>query len=181
MTAIWHNDGLKWKLLSPNAYPDEKTLHTLVANSVHILPLAGSPTTVIVGSEVLLGSGYADLIALEPSGRVVVIEVKLAKNAESRRAVVAQILTYAAYLKGVSAATFEQEVLKNHLAARGYATLAEAIRNNDQAGTFDAESFYEGLENSLAQGHFRLVLVSDRAPAELVRLVGTWKVLPKTW
>jgi hypothetical protein len=49
---------------------------------------------------VQLASGSADLLAVEPNGRLVVIEVKLANNAEARRAVVAQVLTYAAYLHG---------------------------------------------------------------------------------
>lgn len=44
------------------------------------------------------------MIAVEPNGRLVVIEVKLANNAEARRAVVAQVLTYAAYLHGVERA-----------------------------------------------------------------------------
>lgn len=41
------------------------------------------------GSEVRLGSGYADLLAVETGGRPVLIEVKLAYNAEARRAGVA--------------------------------------------------------------------------------------------
>ena len=48
---------------------------------------------VVVGKEVALGNGYADLLAVEPSGRLVVVEIKLARNAEARRAVVAQVLT----------------------------------------------------------------------------------------
>ncbi len=56
----------------------------------------------MIGKEVLLGNGYADLVAVEPSGRLVVVEMRLSRNAEARRAVVAQILTYAAHLKGLS-------------------------------------------------------------------------------
>ena len=46
----------------------------------------------------MLGNGYADLLAVEPPGRMVVIEVKLARNSEARRAIVAQVLTYAGFL-----------------------------------------------------------------------------------
>jgi hypothetical protein len=42
-------------------------------------------------------NGFADLIAIEPNGRISVIEIKLARNAEARRAVIAQVLAYAAY------------------------------------------------------------------------------------
>src|SRR5437763_1838734 len=45
------------------------------------------PRLIVVGREVQLGSGRADLIAIEPSGRIAIIEIKLAWNAEARRAV----------------------------------------------------------------------------------------------
>src|SRR5947208_11899103 len=96
MTAIWRNDGSGWRALRPTGFPDEAALHRLVEEAPQMLPLAGTPRLVVVGREVQLGGGYADLLAVEPSGRLAVIEVKLARNAEARRAVVAQVLTYAA-------------------------------------------------------------------------------------
>ena len=48
------------------------------------------------GRKVLLGNSYADLIAVEPAGRTVVIEIKLVLNSDAWRAIVGQILTYAA-------------------------------------------------------------------------------------
>ena len=119
MTAIWQNDGTGWRLLAPTGFPDERTLHDLVEETPRILPLAGDPGMVVLGKEVLLGNGYADLVAVEPSGRLVVIEIKLSRNAEARRAVVAQILTYAAHLKGLSPETVERDVLGRHLRGRG--------------------------------------------------------------
>jgi hypothetical protein len=127
---------------------------------------------VVVGCEVPLGGGYADLVAFEPSGRPVVIEVKLGKNAEARRAVVAQVLTYAAFLHGLDEPALEREVLGKELATRGYDSLASVMADNDQEGSFDPEQFAAGLAEHLATGAFRLVLVLDDAPAELVRLVG---------
>jgi hypothetical protein len=41
MTAIWQNDGSRWHLLSPTGFPNEATLHTLVEEAPHLLPLAG--------------------------------------------------------------------------------------------------------------------------------------------
>jgi len=177
VTAIWHNDGTGWALLPPVAFPDEATLHSLVEQAPQLLPLAGSPSLVIVGREVQLGSGWADLLALEPSGRVVLIEIKLVRNAEARRAVVAQVLTYAAYLYGISPTVFERDVLGRHLQERGHETLASAIASIDQAGAFDAEEFASGLEESLSQGRFRLVIVLDAAPEELIRLIGYLEVV----
>jgi hypothetical protein len=172
MTAIWHGDGAEWRLLSPSDFPDEAALHRLVEDAPYTLPLAGNPRLVIVGREVLLGGNYADLIALEPSGRLAVIEIKLARNAEARRAVIAQVLTYAAYLRGIDTDSLERDVLGAHLHKRGYESLAHAAVSNDQEGSFDPGSFAEDLAASLAEGRFRLVLVLDDAPDELIRLVG---------
>lgn len=172
MNSIWRKDGAEWRLLAPTDYPDEATLHSRVAEAPQMLPLAGSPDLVIVGKEVRLGAGIADLIAVESSGRLVVIEVKLKKNGESQRSVVAQVLTYAAYLRGMDIATLEKVVLERHLRERGYANLASAVNSDDQDSSFNPADFEQGVAESLRDGRFRLVLVLDEAPEELVRLVG---------
>lgn len=177
MTAIWHRDGSGWRLLTPAGFPAEAALHELVEQAPHILPLAGSPRLAVLGKEVLLGGNYADLIAVEPTGRLVVVEIKLARNAEARRAVIAQILTYAAYLRGLDRVVLEQDILGSHLRRRGYASLAEAASANDQEGIFDEPSFNAALAKCLGDGRFRLVLVLDDAPEELVRLVGYLEVV----
>ncbi len=124
MTAIWQNDGSGWHLLSPTGFPNEEKLHTLVEKAPHLLPLAGTPRLIVLGREVQLGNGYADLIAIEPTGRIAIIEIKLARNAEARRAAIAQVLAYAAYLWKLDQTTLEQEVLNKHLRNRGYKSLA---------------------------------------------------------
>ena len=175
MTSIWSTDTEGgWKLLPTAGFPDEATLHTLVEQTPQLLPLAGSPRLAIVGREVRLGSGSADLIAIEPSGRVVVIEVKLANNAEARRAVVAQVLAYASRLHGLTSTQLESDVLGRHLRERGYESLYAAVRaaNDEQPSDALRPRFQEGLEDSLAEGRFRLVIVLDSAPEDLVHLVG---------
>jgi hypothetical protein len=129
-----------------------------------MLPLAGSPQLTVLGREVRLGNGFADLIAVESTGRPVVIEVKLAGNAESRRAVVAQVLSYAGYLQGLDPEQLESQVL-------GRPVLA-AVQAGDQQHLVDAEDFRDGLARSLAEGGFRLIIVLDSAPDELVQVVG---------
>lgn len=75
MTALWRNDGSGWGLLAPGGFPDEAALHELVEEAPQLLPLSGAPRLVVVGREVPLGGGFADLIAVERSGRMAVIEV----------------------------------------------------------------------------------------------------------
>jgi hypothetical protein len=42
----------------------------------------------------------------------------------------------------------------------------------DQTGAFDGGAFTAGLENSLSQGRFRLVIVLDVAPEACIQFVG---------
>jgi hypothetical protein len=172
MTAIWQNDGAAWQLLSPSGFPKEAALHDLVESAPHTLPLSGNPGLVMLGREVFLGGNRADLIAMERNGRLTVIEIKLAYSAEARSAVIAQILTYAAYLRGMDVTTLERSVLGPHLKQRGYESLAQAAEANDQEGAYDPDTFADELATSLAEGRFRLVIVLDEAPEELSKLVG---------
>ena len=172
MTAIWRNDGTGWRILPPAGFPDEAALHGLVEEAPHLLPLAGSPVLAVVGREVRLGTGFADLVAVEASGRLCVIEVKLQRNPEARRAVIAQVLTYAAFLRGLSREALESDVLASYMAARNWTTIDDALLSVVQDGSHDPVAFDTGLRGSLADGRFRIILVLDDAPPELVRLVG---------
>lgn len=171
MSTIWRKQDEEWQRLAPSGFPSEEKLHDLIAGSPSLLPLSGDPTVAVLGREVALGPGYADLVAVESDGRLVVIELKLRRNAEARRAVLAQVLTYAAYLKGLTQRDLE-DLLRPHLARVDATSVVEVVRELDQSGEFDAEVFSEGLSESLAAGAFRLVLVLDEAPSELVQLVG---------
>jgi RecB family endonuclease NucS len=117
MSAIWRREEDEWRPLLTSGFATEEALHDLVEEAPHLLPLSGDPTLVVVGREVALGSGYADLVAVEPDGRLSVIEIKLRRNAEARRAVVAQVLMYAAFLKGIDARTLERDVLGSHISS----------------------------------------------------------------
>src|SRR5215207_2558964 len=136
MTAIWKNDGTGWHLLAPTGFADERTLHNLVEETPQIRPLAGDPRLVIVGKEVFLGNGYAELLAVEPSGRLVVIEIKLARNAEAYRAVVAHVFTYAAHLKGLDPTVLERDVLGSYLRRHNHESLPLLVRPVGSGDTF---------------------------------------------
>ncbi|MGE5281750.1 MAG: hypothetical protein ACM3N0_05410 [Chloroflexota bacterium] len=171
MGAIWRQEGEEWQRLSPAGFPSEEKLHDLVEREPSLLPLSGSPSLVVLGREVALGAGFADLVAVEPDGRVAVLEIKLSRNSDARRAVIGQILTYAAYLKGLSIPAFE-EILRPHLARAEVGSVLELVRSSEQSPEVDGVEFSDGLAESLASGAFRLVLVLDEAPSELVQLVG---------
>ena len=169
MSGIWTRDGDGWTLSLPEGFPDEATLHGLIEKTPQMLPLSGAPPLLILGREVPLGSGKADLVGVETSGRPVIIEVKLAHNSEARRAVVAQILAYAAHLHGTTREQLEDRVAGS-LRQRGYESLVDAV-GSVQDDAFDADEFTEALDEHLREGRFRLVFVLDAVPAELMTLV----------
>lgn len=171
MGAIWRRQDDEWRQLSPSGFPSEEKLHDLVEGAPGLLPLSGNPSVVVLGREVQLGPGSADLLAVEPDGRPVIVEIKLRRNSEARRAVVAQVLTYAAYLKGLSVDELEG-ALSRHLADAGASSILDLVRRSDQSAEIEVGEFTDGLAEALATGAFRLVLVLDEAPSELVQLVG---------
>lgn len=174
MAGIWIKSGTDeagWTLGAPHPFPNEQTLHELIAENPQILPLAGSPQLTVLGSEVYLGAGYADILAVEPHGRPAIIEVKLAYNQEARSAIVSQILYYAAFLQGLTVEELEQRfAVGEHLAKAGHKSILEAVQANDQDGMVDADSFSTSLQEFLNHGNFRLVLVLDEVPGELERI-----------
>jgi hypothetical protein len=171
VTAIWGTDpNGGWLPLAPTAYLAEAELHNLVHDAPQMLPLAGTPQLTVLGREVRLGNGYADLLAVESTGRLVVIEVKLSTNAESRRAVVAQVLTYAGYLQGLDLAQLESQILREKLGAAG--SVLGAVQADERQDVVDPAAFHDGISRSLADGSFRLVIVLDSAPDELIQVVG---------
>jgi hypothetical protein len=125
----------------------------------------------MLGREVLLCSGYADLIAIDVhTGRPVVIEVKLAANTD-RRSVFTQVLGYASCLFRLSPAAFE-EVMRPHLAKRGHATIMDAVAADIGDGSVDIDDFGAAMTQALEQGLVRCVVVLDAASADLVELAG---------
>ena len=169
ISGVWTQNDEGWKLSRPEGFPDEATLHRLIEQTPEMLPLSGAPPLLILGREVPLGSGYADLVGVETSGRPVIIEVKLAQNNEARRAVVAQILAYAANLHGTTREQLEDRFGES-LKKRGHESLVDAVQSV-QENPLDDDEFTAALDEHLREGRFRLVFVLDTVPTDLMTLV----------
>ena len=141
MTGIWTNSGEGWEWGKPRAFEDEAKLHELIRENPQFLPLSGSPRLVVLGSEIQLGTGYADILAVESSGRPAIIEVKLRQNPEARKAIVSQIIAYAAFLQGFDSESLELGPLRRSLADAGHNSIFDAVEAQDQEGAVDADSF----------------------------------------
>jgi hypothetical protein len=171
-TRLWHQSKEGWGLLPPTGYPDEQTLHNLIESTPGILPLSGQPRLTIIGKEVNLAGNKADLIAIDEHGGIVVIEVKLKTNPEARRAVIAQVLTYAAALNAMSVVDLENRC-SGYLATKGFGSILAAMEDALQGGhQSDQATLSTQMAESLKSGAFRLVIVLDQAPPELITLVG---------
>lgn len=169
MTDIWQKFGDTWSQVGPSDFQDEDDLHDRIIEAPEMLPLSGQPKLAFAGKKVRIGGGEADVLAVDTEGRPTIIEVKLKKNPESRRAVVAQALAYAAWLHGATVEELEGEILGSYLGGK---RLADALGEADPEGALDHHDFYSNLATHLADGSFRLVIVLDDAPAQLVRLTG---------
>jgi hypothetical protein len=166
MPTLWRQEGGQWRPTSPSGFPLEQTLHDLVEIAPNMLPISGAPRLTVIGKETPLGAGFADLLAVESDGRPVVIEIKLARNPEAKRAVVAQVLSYAASLFEMHPGQLET-ICASYLRSHDFQSIADAVRAEDQAGAFDEEIFDANLVRYLSEGRVRVVIVLDDAPQDL--------------
>lgn len=80
------------------------------------------------------------------------------------------MLSYAGYLQGLDRGQLESQVLAVQLGPAG--SVLAAVEADDQQHALDRDAFQDGLGRSLAEGSFRLVIVLDSAPDELLQIVG---------
>lgn len=95
---IRHGGMGGWHAPSTTAYMNEDELQGLVADTPTLLPGVGNGP-MAVAPEVPLGSaGRVDILIVEASGELTVVECKLRANPEIRRQVVGQALAYSTAL-----------------------------------------------------------------------------------
>lgn len=124
--------------------------------------------------EVVLGANSVDLLGLDASGGITVVECKLDSNREARRMVVGQILEYASQLWGM-----DYEEFVGLMTKEGDPPLSDILRARLSAQWSD-QAFRAGIETALHQGTFRLVIAISGARAELKEiseyLVERWRL-----
>ena len=171
MAELWTEAEDGWEVASPREYDEEEELQTLIEHNPQLLPLSGSPRLTVLGREVYIANCSMDILAVESTGRPVVVEVKLVSNSEARRRIVAQLLEYGAVLRGLDVSGLEQGPRLSSVADLGHDTIYHAVDSEHPGFAPDEESFYSTMQAHLDRGDFRLVLVLDDAPLELQRIV----------
>ena len=163
MTKITVWNGNEAELTERVYWENEAELHKYIADNPDVLPLAGSPKLTVLGNEIKLGAGYADILAIESTGRPVIIEVKMSWNYDSTMRIVSQILFYAAFLRGLDVEHLERYKL-------GVGSIYEDVRNR-HAIPESADQFNRILQRHLDRGDFRLVLALNRVYPTLERII----------
>lgn len=180
MSLLYRRGKEAWVSVASAAYKDEEELRRFFVEDPAILRLEELPTVdstvrVTVGREAPLGSGFADAIWVDLEGRVTILEVKLRSNPEIRREVLAQALSYAAFLEGMTVSDFADRIALPYLETHHGPSVAglsfpEAIREVTGSDV-DGEVFWDGLEQSLARGDFTILVVVDQPHDQLRRSV----------
>lgn len=159
-----------WQVVNSAKFKLEEELHNLLYESPDVLPLAdlnpeANPIDFFIKEAGLPGSGHTDLIGFDKYGNIVIVECKLAKNAEIKRKVIGQILEYAAFLWGYSYDDLDDISKKSE--GKSLSELAKASMGKD----FKPDEFRMGVENSLTQGDFELIIAVDKMNDELEKII----------
>lgn len=155
-----------WQQPPVAAYENEGELQALVAQSPE---LVGAGSAVVALREFALSeAGSLDVLLVELDGSVTLVEAKLNRNPEIRRAVVGQLLGYAGGLWGMGYDDLDAVVLDREGAsllrlARGVAA--------EQGHELDEETFRATVAANLRAGAFSLVFAVDAVTEDLRRAV----------
>ncbi len=185
MKILIQRNGEKPRELT-EGYADEKQLQEFLRDYADLIPVEeielGTPPLLCIGWEVHAASGSEDLLYVDETGLLTVVETKLRKNPEARRAVVGQVLEYAAD-------TYEwttedvisraQRFLSSQDCPTEYGrfTFEEALKHFlEKTGSpaqedFEYSEFLDKIKGNLERGHIRLIIAIDEPPPSLVRTV----------
>ena len=152
------------KKLGVVSYQSERELEEVVAANPYLLTEDDEPEPVLIASQVNLpGAGTADLIFLDPSGQITVVEVKLGRNSQSRREVVGQVFDYVSTLADHTLVELDEFTNGG---------LDQALRSfSDPEDGSDYEQLRRTCSTELRAGKVRVTIVVDAASDSLVRIM----------
>lgn len=157
--------GESWASPDTSRYDDELALQELIAESPQLVAREGAAPAVALREFAIPAAGSLDVLLVHTDGQLTLVEAKLNRNPEIRRAVVGQLLGYAG---GLWQMTFDQ--LDSQVRSRTGGTLASLVAGLEDV-EFDEDVFRAALEENLRSGNFRLVFAVDEITDDLRRAV----------
>ena len=152
----------EFNAITSSDYTSERELQEILADNPALLVNETDPPIALVQTEVNLpNTGKADILFVDSSGLPIVVEVKLAKNAESRREIVAQIFDY---ISSITQFTVDE---LDDLTGSQLLTAINSLSDKNNS----TEQIWKLCSKNLRAGDVRVVLAIDKAPNELVRIV----------
>ena len=149
---------------------DEQWLQRLIHRHPTCIPMdqiePGLPELVSICMELPLSSGCLDNLLMTPEGDIVIVEVKLFKNPQARREVVAQALDYASSLFGMDYTALEKTVLQSDFDGKQRPSrLYDLFTDTD---TLDEPAFVDAVNLNLKNGRIVVLVIGDgiRSDAE---------------
>jgi hypothetical protein len=165
MPAIRIGEDLEL-LQQPEPFSTEYELQEILAAHPALLAGEGDRPLATVCRELLLGTGFADLFLVDEEGFPAVVEVKLARNGESRREVIGQLCDYLSAIARLTPEEIDERsggclaALLPQLASRG---------DGEEEPEARLARIRSTLSAALRSGKVRGIVVLDEAPEELIR------------
>lgn len=153
----------------------EDALQTLIEKQPNILNgrqiepgSADPPRFVLLCRETQVGDWSLDHLLVDQRGVLTLVEAKLLQNPEARRAVIGQILDYAAGAIE-SWSDGKLKLLASEYWARQNRTVDDVLRL--AFGDIDTDLFWEQVESNLNQSQIRLIIAADELRPEVRRVI----------
>ncbi len=156
--------GGDWQPPKVATYANEAELQHLVGESPHLVGTTGP--VVALREFPLRDAGNLDVLLVDIAGGLTLVEAKLNRNADIRRAVVGQLLGYAGGLWGLA-----YDDLDAVVASRHGASLSELAQFAAGDTGVEVEEFRARVADNLRRGAFRLVFAVDEISEDLKRAV----------
>lgn len=163
-------------------FASEEELQVFLRKHPDLFPLDEIELTpaplICIGWEVRLAVGSEDILYIDTSGRLTVVETKLRRNPEARREVVGQILEYAANMVAWTSGQVERQAEAFFASDRCIpeyrnltlaAVLSKVAETSPDVPSY--EDFMERVEDNITNGRFRLVIAIDDTPPSLLKTV----------
>lgn len=151
--------------LKASGFDNEAQLQKIVADCPSLLCFGDDASLALVSREFSLpGAGSLDILLVNSEGLPIAVECKLARNPQSRREVVGQVVDYVSILTSLTVDELDSAVS---------GALEEALRSFDSEGA-DTKAFdrrWQQVGASLRAGQARYVIVLDEVPKDIERII----------